>query len=135
MSNIADALINLGENDEENNVQDIDTDDSLEEIENPQYNNMTAANETMLLDNNNVVNIAHGEGAVPLSLLMDDHCEELAHPHLFPTGKFGYKVDRVIKLSPSKYFNQRLLNYKQLFSGDSDYIFFATFYFTTDKFK
>ena len=30
-----------------------------------------------------------------------------------------------MQLSPSKYFNQRLLNYTQKFSSDSDYIFFA----------
>ena len=56
---------------------------------------------------------------------MDEKCEELAHPFLFPTGKFGYRVKRDIKLSPVKYFNQRLLNYKQKFASDSDYIFYA----------
>ena len=56
---------------------------------------------------------------------MDEKCEELAHPFLFPTGKFGYKVKRGITLNPVKYFNQRLLNYKQKFASDSDYIFFA----------
>ena len=65
--------------------------------------------------------IAPGETVLP----MDDKCEEIAHPHLFPTGKFGYKVQREIKLSPVKYFNQCLLNYKQIFSSDSDYIFYA----------
>ena len=29
------------------------------------------------------------------------------------------------KLSPSKYFNQRLLNYKQSFASNKDYFFFA----------
>ena len=56
---------------------------------------------------------------------MDENCEELAHPFLFPTGKFGYRVERDIKLSPSKYFNQCLLNYRQKFASDSDYIFYA----------
>ncbi|XP_057316777.1 uncharacterized protein LOC130657796 [Hydractinia symbiolongicarpus] len=55
----------------------------------------------------------------------DQFCEELAHPYLFPTGKFGYKVERDIKLSPTKYFNQRLLNYKQKFASNSDYIFYV----------
>ena len=44
---------------------------------------------------------------------------------LFPTGKFGYKVGRPAHISPSKYFNQRLLNYTQRFSSNADYIFFA----------
>lgn len=30
-----------------------------------------------------------------------------------------------MRLSPVKYFNQRLLNYTQLFSADSDYILYA----------
>ena len=30
-----------------------------------------------------------------------------------------------MQISPSKYFNQRLLNYSQKFTSDSDYIFFA----------
>ena len=60
-----------------------------------------------------------------MSLLNYDYWEELAHPHLFPNIKFGYKVERNIPLSPSKYFNQRFLNYTQQFSSDSDYIFFA----------
>ena len=69
--------------------------------------------------------IAPGEGTQPLPILMDDNCEELAHSYLFPTGKFGYKVEQDVVLSPVKYFNQRLLNYKQKFSSDSDYIFYA----------
>ena len=58
-------------------------------------------------------------------LMTDSNCEELAHPYLFPTGKFGYKVQRSINLTPNKYFNQRLLNYKQRFASEADYIFCA----------
>ena len=56
---------------------------------------------------------------------MDEKCEELAHPFLFPTGKYGYRVERDTKISPVKYFNQRLLNYKQKFAADSNCIFYA----------
>ena len=35
------------------------------------------------------------------------------------------KLNVTFKLSPVKYFNQRLLNYKQKFSSDPDYIFYA----------
>ena len=69
--------------------------------------------------------MAPGEGVTPISILTDQHCEELAHPHIFPTGKFGYSAPRKVGLSPVKYFNQRLLNYKQKVSANSDYIFFA----------
>ena len=49
----------------------------------------------------------------------------MVHPHLFPTGRFSYKVKRNVPLTPSKYFNLRLLNYSQKFASDSDYIFLA----------
>ena len=35
--------------------------------------------------------IATGEGKKPISILNDIYCEEIAHPHLFPTARFGYK--------------------------------------------
>ena len=44
---------------------------------------------------------------------------------LFPQEKFGYNTERDVKLSPIKYFNQRLLNYTQMFASDPDYIFYA----------
>ena len=65
------------------------------------------------------ITVASGEGLKPISILTDKHCEELAHPYLFLTGKFGDKVDREIDLSPVKYFNQRLLNYMQNFFAHS----------------
>ena len=71
------------------------------------------------------IKLAPGQNKTPLSILSDDHCEELVFPHLFPDGKFGYRVEREVPLSPVKYFNQRLLNFKQTFAADPDYIFFA----------
>ena len=54
--------------------------------------------------------VTTGEGKNPRTLFGDEFCEELAHPYFFPTGKFGYKAEREIKFSPSKYFSQRLLS-------------------------
>ena len=105
--------------------------DNLEEVENPLDQYRISANEGALIPtipceiNEENITVAPGEGLKPTSILTDKHCEELAHPYLFPTGKFGYNIDRAIYLSPVKYFNQRLLNYTQKFSADSDYIFFA----------
>ena len=62
---------------------------------------------------------------MPNSLLADESGEVLAFPYLFPTGKSGNNVQRINKLSPIKYFNQRLLNYTQLFVSEADYIFYA----------
>ena len=55
---------------------------------------------------------------MPESLTNDKFCEKLSHPHLFPTGKFGFQTKRKVQFSPSKYFNQRLLNYTQKFTSD-----------------
>ena len=76
-------------------------------------------------DKEEAVPVAPGLGKQSIYLLNDRFYKELSHPHLFPTGQFGYNVKRNINLSPSKYFKQRLLNYSQTFAGDSDYIFFA----------
>ena len=91
------------------------------------------ANETCLISTNpcndvEYMNIAPGEGKKTISIFSDQYCEELAHPYLFPNGSYGLNVKRTIALSPVKYFNQRLLNYTQKFSGDADYIFFAHSY-------
>ena len=94
--------------------------------------------ETTLISNmpqSEELTIAPGEGKQPMSILNYQYCEELTHPHFFPTtfpttffpttGNFGYKIERNVKLNPVKYFNQRLLNYKKKFASDADYIFFA----------
>ena len=60
--------------------------------------------------------IAPCEGKKLLSILNDIYWKEMAPPHLFSTGRFGCKVKRIVPLTPSKYFNQRLLNYSQKFA-------------------
>ena len=77
-----------------------------------------------IIEEDNVI-MAPGQGKTPVSILNDDHCEELAFPYLFPTGMFGYKVKREVPLSPVRYFNQRLSNFRQSFASDADYTFFA----------
>ena len=51
-----------------------------------------------------------GHVKVPHQYLLVMFCEELSHPHLLPYRKFGFQIKRQIALSPTKYFNQRLLN-------------------------
>ena len=110
----------------------IEDEQELELSENPLDEYRTASNETLLITNipqpvsNDIcINITPGEGKQPKPVLSDEFSEELAHPYLFPTGKFGYKVKRNVTLSPVKYFNQRFLNYTQKIASDSDYIFFV----------
>ena len=76
---------------------------------------------------NEVFNIAPGENRHPVSIMTDKKCKELAFPALFPKGQFGYTEDRMIKLSPVKYFNARLLHYSGRFTMDPEYLLFAQF--------
>ena len=87
-----------------------------------------SVNETVLVNTsseNEFLSIAPGENVTSESLLNDKFCEKLSHPILFQTGKFGFQFKIKVELSPTKYFNQRLLNYAQKLSSDSDYSFFA----------
>ena len=83
-----------------------ETDDSFTEVHNNRVESeetifnvyRIAANETALINNSHFgdefTTIAPGERNMPLSILNDCHCEESVHPHLFPTGKFDYQVQR-----------------------------------------
>ena len=82
---------------------------------------------------NEVFSIAPGEGKHPIHFMQDKHCEELAFPVLFPKGQFGYQVEREVRLSPTKYFNSRLLNYTGRFAANPEYLFFAQY--TTEQKK
>ena len=63
---------------------------------------------------------APGQEKKTVNGLNYDFCEKVANPHLFPIGRYDYKVERDAELTPSKYFNQRLLNYTQKLASDSD---------------
>ena len=126
LENIPNDLLSLSENSD--NHQEFDKANTLEEDENPLDLHRFNSQKTMFVPNMTTteqISIAPGERKKPTSILNDKYCEELAFPCLFPEGKFGYKVERKIKLSPVKYFNQRLLNHTQIFASDPDYIFVA----------
>ena len=116
-------------------IIDHTNDDDEFENADPLNKYRSACNETVLVskcphviaDEENII-IAPGEGKTPLFILKDEKCEEMAHPHLFPHGKFGLHTKRDVKLTHTKYFNQRLLNYTQKFASDPDYIFLQTLY-------
>ena len=96
--------------------------------ENPLDHYKRASNETVLINTsheNEFQSIAPGEDSLPLPFSHDLFCEELRHPHLFPYWKFGFQIKRQIPLSPTKYFNQRLLNYTRKSSSGFGYIFFS----------
>lgn len=71
------------------------------------------------------ISIAPGKRKQPYSLLEDENYEPLTFPYVLPTGKFGYRVEKDKKLSPVKYFNQRLLNLRQLFASNTESVLYA----------
>ena len=102
--------------------------DTLEEDENPQHQFQYNSHESLLIPDIpslKEISIAPGEGKKPNSLISDENCEALAFPYLFPTEEFGYNIQRDVKLSPVRHFNQRLLNFTQLFASEADYIFYT----------
>ena len=87
------------------------------------------------LAGNEVCSIAPGEGKHPVHFMQDKYCEELAFTVLFPMGRFGYQVERRVKLSPTKYFNARLLNYTGKFAANPEYLFWHSISQNRKKFK
>ena len=88
---------------------DIQEETEFEKDENLLDHNIdrVSANESFLIPtvpSEKSITMAPGEGVIPISILAYIHCEELAQPHLFSTGKFYYKFQRKVELSPVKYF-------------------------------
>lgn len=92
---------------------------AMDKIKNDQKSTLTSAG-------NEIFNIAPGQSRHPVSMMNDKHCEELVFPILFPKGRFGHKEERTVKLSPTKYFNARLLHYSGRFAMNPEYLFFCT---------
>ena len=115
-----------------------------EEIDDPVNEHRAATNETCVqaiipdypvtIDQENVstgqdiYSIAPGKNNHPVSFMKDKKCEELAFIVLFPKGRYGgYTTERKIQLTPTKYFNARLLHHSGRFANNPEYLFFPQF--------
>ncbi|XP_062569582.1 uncharacterized protein LOC134231612 [Saccostrea cucullata] len=74
-----------------------------------------------------VYNIAPGEGKNPVRMLQEEGNEAKSFPHLFPSGNFSWNEDRDVKITLSRYFNNRLMNADNRFAKDTNYIFFSQY--------
>ena len=54
------------------------------------------------------ITVVSGESKNPVSVLTDTYCQEIAHPHMCPSDKYDYKVQKDTSVSTGKYFHQRL---------------------------
>ena len=68
----------------------------IEETRDPQNNYRQATTESMIINNGEAYEITPGENQLTISIIFDYHCEEMAFPKLFSTGKFGFKVKQEI---------------------------------------
>jgi hypothetical protein len=77
---------------------------------------------------NQILNIAPGEGQIPVSTYTEPAWEAMAFPKLFPTGEntyHTYNKNRPVKLTAKKYINARLKCHDDRFATSSEYIFQA----------
>ena len=91
---------------ERTNSKSIDNNSNIEFNENPLDTYRCSASKTVLVNTtceNEFISIAPGENVRSESLTNDIFCEELSHPHLFPTEKFGFQTKTKVYLTPAKY--------------------------------
>ena len=72
-----------------------------------------------------IVNIAPGEGQIPVSFTSEPDWEALAFPREYSTGKNHYNEERKRYITPSKYIHARLKCSDDRFASNSQYIFHA----------
>ena len=72
-----------------------------------------------------MLELAPGKDKGTRLILFDKKCKESVFLKIFFRGKFRYAFPREHHLIPTRYFNQRLLNFSETFTSNSDHIFFA----------
>ncbi|XP_062593070.1 uncharacterized protein LOC134254555, partial [Saccostrea cucullata] len=74
-----------------------------------------------------IYNIAPSEGKNPIRMLQEEGNEAKTFTHLFPSGNFSWNENRDVKITLSRYFNNRLMNADNRFAKDTNYIFFSQY--------
>ncbi|XP_055028464.2 uncharacterized protein [Misgurnus anguillicaudatus] len=74
-----------------------------------------------------IFSIAPAQGKKPVGFFKIPKLESMAFPVQFPTGENTIDEARELALSPSMYFNARLLSADTRFARDQTYLFFAQF--------
>ena len=111
--NINPVLLSIGKKTLETEIDfEIESDDELETTSNPLNTRRHAAVESLVIENGNFLEVAPGQDKGARLILFYKKCDkELAFPKIFFRGKFGYTFPREHHLTPTRYFNQRLLNF------------------------
>ena len=104
-----------------------DSSDSEGEGESPAITLDTCLQQEEMASENEIINIAPGEGQRPIPMYKEKLCEVLAFPKFFPYGRYGLSTDRPKKVHMRQYFNTRLLSHDKRFSESTEYLFFAQY--------
>ena len=72
-----------------------------------------------------VLNIAPGEGQIPVSFTSEPDWEALCFPKLYPTGTNHFNQEREVRITVSKYLHGRFKHCDDRFSSNPQYIFHA----------
>ena len=74
------------------NEENENEEELIEETPDLQGNYRQITTKLMVINNDEVYEVALGENQPIKSIIFDDHCQEMAFPQLFSSGKFGFKV-------------------------------------------
>ena len=74
---------------------------------------------------NEIVNIAPGEGQIPVSFTSEPNSEALAFPKDYSARRNHFNEEREIPITPSKYVHARLKCCDDRFAANPQYIFHA----------
>ena len=74
-----------------------------------------------------IVNIAPGEGQIPVSFTLEPNWEVLVFPKDYSTGRNHFNEDVEIPITPSKNVHARLKCYDDKFAANPQYIFNALY--------
>ena len=88
--------------------------------------------QVILLYGDEVSSVASTQGNRPVGFFTIPKLEGMAFPVPFPKGENALDEARTVSLSPSLYFNSRLLAADTHFASDQSYLFFAQFVIETD---
>ncbi|CAG2202191.1 unnamed protein product [Mytilus edulis] len=124
---------NITNNDDSNNHKDDTEDEESEESDDGDEPDTSEQKNVLYdtciqrtdphLDTENIITLAPGEGKSPVNIMLDEGCEELSFPQLFPTGQLGFDRHRKVHLTPKKYINARILNKTGVFAKNIEYLF------------
>ena len=102
-------LLSFGKKPFESEIDfEIESDDELETTSNPLITHRHATDKSLVIENENLLELAPGQDKGTRHILFDKKCEELAFPKIFFRGNFGYTFPREHHLTPIRYFNQHL---------------------------